>query len=252
MTKTYRSKVVKSGNLIQVYNYTIPLRSGYQIEPNELRGLELNQETGEVTNKPKATEKLEKYKSRIINNLVRTINCNVNNKSKFLTLTFKDTVLDNDLALKEFHQFRQNFKREFGFNLEYVAVQEPQKKRGLKENNSGSIHFHLVVFNKQFLKFERLKKCWKNGSIDIKRIDKVDNIGRYMSKYLWKDIDLIKPGKHSILKSKGLLTPTVDYLPGSYETTKKPTYFDCWSCYSPELNGDLVEGLCYFNEYKSD
>ena len=249
LVNEYKIKIVKSGKLIQKYIYSQPLRKGYKIEPNEFKGLIINEETGEVTKKPKATEKLEKYKNRIINNLVRTINCNVNKRSKFITLTFKESIQDLETAQKYFKSFLTAFKREFGFNLEYVAVRERQKKRGLKEHNEGAWHYHLIVFNKQFLKFERLKKCWSRGSVDVKRIDKVDNIGRYMSKYLWKDIDLIKPGKHSILKSKGLLKPTVEYLASDIDIKKEPSFSKAWVCLFPNLNGDLVEGLCIMNEY---
>lgn len=249
MVENYKTKIIKSGNLTQVYRYSKPHRKGYNIEPNEFKGYEINQDTGEVTKKPKAQEKQEKYRSRIINNLVRTINANVNKKSKFMTLTFKEPITDIDIAQKEFKQFLQNFKREFGFNLEYVAVRERQKKRGLKENNLGPWHFHLVVFNKQFLKFDRLKKCWSYGSVDVKKIDKVDNIGRYMGKYLWKDLDLIAVGKHSVLKSKGLKKPEETFLIGDIDIKKEPSFTKAWTCYTPNLNGDLEEGFCIMSEY---
>jgi hypothetical protein len=94
----------------------------------------------------------------------------------------------------------------FGENLKYIGVLERQKKRGLKENNLGSIHIHLVVFNSKKLDFDVLKRCWTSGSVDVKLVDFTANLGVYMAKYITKD-NISDFHKHLILKSKGLKKP---------------------------------------------
>lgn len=195
----YKHKYVLTGKKIRHYEYDFSLYSNFKRgEPVIKKG---QRKTGQ-----KSTKSI----NRVKDNLVLTIQSNITNYSKFLTLTTKDTCLDRDEFLRRFQVFRKNFKRIFGYSLKYVGVLERQKKRGKKEGNSGSIHCHLVVFNPKKLDFNKLKRCWGYGSVDIKKIDLVDNLGVYMAKYLTKD-NLNDFNKKLILKSRNLKKPHVIY-----------------------------------------
>ena len=180
----YKRKIIVSGKLIQQYDYIKPISSGY-VKARE--------------NYEKATDGEKHYKSlnRARNNMVRTINSNITKYSKFITLTVKENITDRDIFLKYFKNFRRNFKNNFNEPLKYLGVLEQQKR--------GAWHIHLVVFNNQKLDFQLLKKCWTVGSVDIKLIDSVNNIGRYLAKYLTKEH--VELNKKAILKSRNLKKP---------------------------------------------
>ena len=157
---------------------------------------------------------------RTQDNLILTIDSNVNHWSKFLTLTFEKSILDRQEAIVLFNNFRKMFERTFSEKIKYVGVTERQKERGKKENNEGSWHFHLVVFNNKKLDFLKLKKAWPYGSVDIKKIDKVENLGRYLGKYLSKSNEN-GLNKKSVIKSYGLKKPTTLYDEQPYNEMKE-------------------------------
>jgi hypothetical protein len=166
------------------------------------------------------------YRTR--NNIVNTIDANVNYFSKFITLTTKQTVLDRDVFINYFNNFKKQFSRIFGEKLLYIGVLERQRERGRKEGNEGSLHIHLVVFNSKKLDFNALKRCWPVGSVDVKKIDTVANLGVYMAKYITKD-SIKEFQKRLIFKSKGLKKPLtikgwngIDLI--NYYTVKKIAY----------------------------
>ena len=108
---------------------------------------------------------------------------NFDNSSKFVTLTFRDT---DDFDIKdigdcnhEFKKFIQRLKRSLpDHELKYLAVIEFQKR--------GAIHYHMLA-NLPFIEANRLEQIWRNGFIKINAIDKVDNLGAYVTKYMTKD-----------------------------------------------------------------
>lgn len=195
--QTYQTKVIITDNVIQYYTYSKPIAIGME---------------SDRTNYEKSSigEKTSKSLQRARNNLFLTISANVTKYSKFMTLTTKETCLNREEFLKMFKQFQKNFIRIFGYQLKYVSVLERQKLRGIKEGNSGSWHIHLIVFNSEKLEFEKLKQAWEYyGSVDIKKVRHVENLGVYMIKYLTKDN--VQFHKKTILKSQNLKQPTINY-----------------------------------------
>lgn len=195
--------------------------------------------TIDVDSLPLDKEDLEKKENNRIksirrarNTVLRVINCNPELKT-FITLTFKDNVLDLDTANREFKKFAQrvNYALSVGamhtldnLNFKYVSVIEFQKR--------GAVHYHLlsnlcVDFEPRRGKRKTLSQkkfevyfaqhIWKNGFVDVEPItvnpdinkDEVDNVGAYIVKYMTKDNDDIKlQGRKSYLMSKGLVRPT--------------------------------------------
>ena len=173
-------------------------------------------------------------------NLIHTINCNVTRYSKFITLTFAKTTLDRNEAFKMFNQFRKNWLRNFGSKIAYCMVTERQHDRGLKENNKGSWHFHLVVFTDKYIRRDLLDKCWPYGWNKIKRVDKVSNLGRYLGKYLTKDMldkdkTDISLNKKAVTRSYGLKQPTILYDTEIFVADKHLTYQAKYHLYIEEI-----------------
>lgn len=222
--RSYQNKIITAGNHIRHIHSSSPIfydfESGKRNYDKSLDG-----------------DKTDYSMRRTQDDLVLTIDSNANHWSKFLTLTFAETVLDREIALNRFDDFKKYFFRIFGENLKYIGVMERQKRRGMKENNKGSWHFHLVVFNNQKLDFDDLKKSWILGSVDIKKIDDPKNLGRYLGKYLSKANEN-GLNKKSVLKSRGLNKPTISYddLPNDMTASYRTQYSHLF-----ESTGEIVD-----------
>ena len=72
--------------------------------------------------------------------IARIVDCNFDNKTKFMTLTFKDNIQDISYTNYEFNKFikRLNFNlyNDKKQRLKYIAVWEKQKR--------GAIHYHII------------------------------------------------------------------------------------------------------------
>ena len=187
------SRVVVSGDVVEVYKYSVPIPCGRTRDYEIVRDKSREEEGGE-----KRTDSL--YRSRM--NIRRLIWANQGPYTKFLTLTYAETTL----ALKKVHRdvqtFVQSMKRK-GFPLKYVYVLEHQRERGEKEGNEGCLHVHMVVFVDRFIPLDVLRSCWKHGFVGIEKIDNVRNLGAYVCKYITKD-NLQEFGKRVYSCSLGL------------------------------------------------
>lgn len=139
--------------------------------------------------------------------IARIVDCNFDNKTKFMTLTFKENIQDIACTNYEFSKFikRLNFylyhvKKQC---LKYLAVWERQKR--------GAIHYHIIFFDLPYMKNKELEDIWGHGFIKINRIavDSKDNRGRYVSKYFSKDIDEKTYKQKSFFKSQNLKSPII-------------------------------------------
>ena len=68
------------------------------------------------------------------------------------------------------------------------------------------VHYHAIFFNLPYIKNNKLREIWGNGFIKINRIDRVSNVGAYVSKYITKDNIKIE-GMKSYFTSRGLFKP---------------------------------------------
>ena len=187
-------KIVISGNVIEYYRYLKPLN----VEPRE-HDIEKNRETSEG----KRDRNL--YRARA--DLRRAIWCNQTKYTKFVTLTYKDTELDQENGIYDYKQFIKKLRRR-EFIVPYVYVTEHQKKRGIKEGNAGSLHIHSLLFTDEFISADIINTCWGLGNTDIHSLKDVNNLGAYVCKYLTKEeFDLYH--KHSYHLSRGLKKPEV-------------------------------------------
>lgn len=166
-------KIVISGKVVEYYRYLKPL----SVEPREY-DIEKNKE--------KSEGKRDRNLYRARADLRRAIWCNQTKYTKFVTLTYKDSELDQDNVIYDFKQFIKKLRRR-DYNVPYVYVTEHQKKRGIKEGNAGSLHIHSLLFTDEFISADIINACWGLGNTDIHSLKDVNNLGAYVCKYLTKE-----------------------------------------------------------------
>lgn len=152
------------------------------------------------------TEHNYRQQQRRRRNTIRQLICtNFDSGSKFVTLTFDN---DRDHDYKDvqacnayFKKFVMRMKYRFP-EFKYVAVIEFQDKNG-----RGAVHYHMIC-NLPYIKKDELASIWAGGFVKINRIDKVDNVGAYVIKYMTSDMDDRRLcGENAYLHSRGLEKP---------------------------------------------
>lgn len=150
--------------------------------------------------------------------IARLIDCNFDDATKFLTLTFAENVTDIKYCNREFYKFIKRLNRRIyktdKMKVKYLAIWERQKR--------GAIHYHVVLFSLPYIKHSELEKLWGHGYIKINRVD-VDqrmNVGRYISKYFSKEVDEDSYKKKKFFKSQNLIQPIEE----RYPTFEPPSF----------------------------
>lgn len=198
----YQIKAIISGNVVEVYKYGRPVRTGKDKTVFERR----------VGNKPETSEEVAKVIQeknlkdslrRTKNTLRRLINANTgqwgNEREKFFTLTFKKNEIDHAAANADFRSFIKKlnyklFKKHSG--LKYVCVVERQQR--------GALHYHIILFNMPYVPHKELLELWGHGAVTINAIDHVDNVGAYVMKYMEKEMNEMQSEKSAKVKDKKL------------------------------------------------
>lgn len=179
MTKPigYNVKIVVSGPVLEVYEYTDTIWRGLKSQGKKISPAKIPPEDMDEVILAEKLDSRGKSNLRARNTLRRLALANFSNRSKFLTLTFAENVTDLESANKEFKRFIRKMKTKLG-DFKYMAVIEFQKR--------GAIHYH-VLLDIKYTKVKLLEEWWGNGFIKINRIDHVDNIGAYVVKYMTKE-----------------------------------------------------------------
>lgn len=121
---------------------------------------------------------------RTMKNLRYLINNNfVGAKNElFLTLTYRDYIRDPKTLYKDLDKFYKRLRYKFKdiTSIDYLNVSEPR--------GDGVWHCHILLrFNdlqKIFIPNNELADLWGHGYTKTKSINKVDNIGAYLTAYL--------------------------------------------------------------------
>jgi len=204
--QAYNMKVIVSGGVYEFYRYEDTMFRGYEQKRSssskntfyDSEGIELqvDHETGELI--PKKLSSRARSNIRARNELRRLALSNFSNKSKFITLTFKEDMKDIAESYKLFKAFTRKLRKNQK-DFKYIAVIEFTK--------AGRIHYHMLC-NLKYVPANEIEKAWGQGFIKINRIDHVDNIGAYVIKYMTKeDADTRLIGKKMYQTSKGLDRP---------------------------------------------
>ena len=182
-------KVIVSGGVYEFYRYEDTMFRGYErrrgsgssntFYDSEGIAVQIDDETGEII--PKNLTSRARSNIRARNKLRRLALANFSKQSKFITLTFKNHIVDIAEANKYFRQFARNLsdrQKKKGEKLKYIAVIEFTK--------AGRIHYHMLC-NLKYIPAKTIEEVWGQGFIKINRIDHVDNIGAYVIKYMTKE-----------------------------------------------------------------
>lgn len=199
----YQIKAIISGNVVEVYKYGRPVRTGKDKTVFERHGLnrpEVSEEVAKVIQEKNLKDSLRRTK----NTLRRLINANTGQwgkeREKFFTLTFKQNVVDHEAANVEFMKFikRLNYHVTGGKKavLKYVCVVERQQR--------GALHYHIILFNMPYVPHKELLELWGHGAVTINAIDHVDNVGVYVMKYMEKEMNEMQSEKSAKVKGKKL------------------------------------------------
>ena len=203
--KYITAKMIQAGDVIEIYEYENGYSKGYVLSEAE----KSNRGRIKGMKSENYHDNRAKVLTRAKNRLRRLINANVGAygqefTSKFVTLTFGENITDLDTAHYEFKKFlkRLNYAM-YGTkkaNLRYSVVVEFQSR--------GAVHYHVLFYNLPYLKSDRLAEIWGNGFIKINKIDDVDNVGAYVTKYMSKDLgDERLRGRKCYFNSRDLKQP---------------------------------------------
>ena len=103
---------------------------------------------------------------------------------KFLTLTYKENMTDYARLSVDFDLFKHRLEYHLREKIQYVCVPEQQKR--------GAWHLHVLLFC-SFLPIDTLKRLWNEtqgqGGFNVKRVQCVHNVGKYIGKYVGKDFE---------------------------------------------------------------
>ena len=145
----------------------------------------------------------ERYYRDKIFYIRRLVDCNYDDKSSFLTITFKENITDVKLAHNEFEKFMKRLKRYLKrTKIKYIATWERQKR--------GAVHYHIILFDVPFMDVNKMEEIWGNGFVKINQIAKSVKqweVGVYLTKYFVKDIDKKERYSNAYSKSRGLIEP---------------------------------------------
>lgn len=187
--------MVLSGDKIEIYEYSKPIVAGISRQLDVVR-----ESDGEE-------EKREDNLYRARQTLRRIIWANRCKNMKFLTLTYRDTVLDVKRVDNDIASFLKSMRRK-GYTMDYVYVLEHQKERGEVEGNEGCLHVHFILFTEQKIQLEDLNAAWPHGYTDIRKVKGIRDYGAYVSKYISKET-FAEFGQHTYRTSLGLKKPEV-------------------------------------------
>lgn len=200
----YKKKIIASGNILEVYEYENNVLYGYEDTKKSSKGRQ------SVANEEDKEDNREKVLQRARRDLRRIINSNVFMygiacSPKFVTLTFRDDVVSLELANYEFEKFIKRLGTYHDKRMKYAAVPEIQKER-FEKSGQAVWHYHVIFFNMPYIRADKLGDIWGNGFIKVNRIDRVDNVGAYICKYMTKDNKDLT-GKKCYFTSRGLYKP---------------------------------------------
>lgn len=193
MISSYSKKVIISGDIIEVYEYSESILEGFDNSRSKGKGRRCKADEAEQM------RNRELVLQRARRDIRRLVNCNIGEFSKFITLTFRENITDLKVANYEWKKFKQRLETKIGYKLQYLVVIEFQKR--------GAIHYHCVMFNLPYVKNKDLAAIWGNGYVKINRIDNVDNVGAYVCKYMTKTDDDRLLGQKMYFASRGLEKP---------------------------------------------
>lgn len=225
-------KIIISGPVIELIEFEKPYWIDFEVLNREFIQRKAKDNNYLIDNR-------EKSLRRAKNEIRRLINANSDILDKFITLTFAKNETDLDYCNYEFNKFIKRLKYQYG-DIEYIVVIEFQER--------GAVHYHLLS-NLGYVRNSTLKEIWGNGFVKINRIDRVDNLGAYVTKYMQKDInDERLQGRKSYFRSKGLKQPIVYTQKKEVENLAVSLLHDLQPVYKNTVDSEYT-GLTTYSQY---
>lgn len=202
----YNTKIIETPTTKEIYIYENPIYTHSTTKPN-LAEPNKRKSFDEMSAHKQydSLKRKQKHYEQTRWEIARIVDCNFDDRTKFVTLTFRDNIQDITVTNREFKYFIQRLNyyiyRTKTQLLKYIATWEKQKR--------GAIHYHVIFFDFPYIAKEKLQNLWSHGFIKINRIDvdSKENRGRYLSKYFTKDLDLKEHKKKAFFKSQNLKMP---------------------------------------------
>lgn len=145
-------------------------------------------------------ERSERSLRRTRKRIQDLLNANLDDKSYFLTLTFKENIQDYEKANARFKYFMHQKNKD----IKYLVVKEHQKR--------GAIHFHLIVFDIEPKDLTELLLSWNYGFTHYKHIKNKYSysIANYLTNYMTKEKNqLVSANKKVFSNSRNLKRPLI-------------------------------------------
>ncbi|NCD00524.1 hypothetical protein EOL94_00265 [bacterium] len=208
----YRQKLIKSGDLLEIYSYEQAIRINHKRKKRRKVRKEKPKED-EIDKQIKSDFSLRRTRA----NIVRLVNSNPELKV-FITLTFDDrksvdgSFTDIAKCNLIFTNFIKRLKRYYP-DLLYLAVPEFQGdyyfRSKIKKEHGGNIHYHLLS-NLPYTANNELADLWGYGFVKINNILHVSRVGLYVAKYIAKELfDGRLKGKKKVFYSRSLKRPMI-------------------------------------------
>ena len=191
---SYDTRLIVSGAVSELYVYETTIFRGYSLgEGKHLGRRNIASDEDKPCNR-------DKVLSRASKNVRRLINANRGSGTVFVTLTYADNIKDLDAANADYNRFIKRLTYAVGRPLQWLVVPEFQRR--------GAVHYHAVIFNLGYMPNKRLGEVWGHGFVKINRVQDVDNLGAYVSKYMSKGaVDDRLEGRRCWWRSRGLREP---------------------------------------------
>lgn len=206
----YNTKIIETPTTKELYIYEKPIciltKLDSKANPN-LKNKRTTFDEMSAGNQYDSLKRKQKHYEQMRWEIARIVDCNFDDKTKFLTLTYKENIQNITKTNRQFKYFIQRLNYYLYHtktqSLNYIATWEKQKR--------GAIHYHVIFFDFPYIAKETLQDLWSHGFIKINRIDvdSRENRGRYLSKYFGKDLELKEHKKKAFFKSQHLKMPKI-------------------------------------------
>lgn len=101
-----------------------------------------------------------------------------------VTLTYRENMQDSKRLYKDMEKFTKKAKRALG-EIKYLAAVEPQER--------GAWHAHMLIkqlnAHATYWPAGQVAELWGHGFVKVTRLQKVDNVGAYLTAYLSNTAD---------------------------------------------------------------
>ena len=203
-------KLIICGSFIDLYKYSKTIPYGPNLNDKKIKLKDKSEDKDKIED-PQIWDSSLFRSKRVLENWVNTNAWFWKDKNgytivpKFATFTFAENLTNVSEANNYFMKFikRLNYSVYTKISaLKYATVIEFQKR--------GAVHYHSLFFNLPYIPriYDFTNSLWKLGYLNIKAVDRVKNLSRYMTKYMKKSMqDERLIGRKRYFVSRGLYKP---------------------------------------------